>query len=133
MELYDEIRHINGNWNLSINIENKSITTSPYKVNYNSNLINNIVTNIDATALSIELELNTLFNDSILYRHGTITLKDSNNKTYRPTKMLSQNDDSSGTSTITLFYPISVYDNIDKLYLNVKLDTDKQIDIELSK
>ncbi len=133
LNLYEEIKYIDGNWSFSINVDNKTVIKNSYNHYFSNPYVNSVKTNLDATALSIELELNTLFNDSILYRHGTITLKDSNNKTYRPTKMLSQKDDSSGTSTITLFYPISVYDNIDKLYLNVKLDTDKQIDIELSK
>ena len=49
--------------------------------------------------------------------------------------MLSKNNNFSEpySSSITLLYPISIYDDINKLYLHINLDSNKQMDIELSK
>lgn len=90
---------------------------------------------LNATSLSIEMHLNTLFDEATLYTRNAIILTDENNNTYRPTKMLSKNNNTFEpySSTITLLYPISTYDNINKLYLHIVLSSDKQIDIELTK
>lgn len=128
----NEIKHIDGTWNFSIKLDDNFVTRNSYEYSFtDSSYIHNISTSLNATSLSIELELNTLFNEAILYTRNAITLKDENGNTYRPTKMLSKNNNSS--SNITLLYPISVYDNINKLYLHINLDSDKQLNLEFSK
>lgn len=134
--LNEEIKYIKGNWNFSINLEDKIVTRNSYEYSYSNNsYVENIQTSLNATSLSIELQLNTLFDEATLYNRNAIILKDENSNTYRPTKMLSKNNNVSEpyNSTITLLYPISAYDNINKLYLHINLDSDKQIDIELLK
>lgn len=136
LELDEEIKNINGNWNFSINIDDKLVTRNSYEYSSTDNpYIDNVKTSITATSLSIDLQLNTLFDETTLYTRNAITLKDENNNTYRPTKMLSKNINSSEpySSTITLLYPISIYDNINKLYLHINLDSDKQLDLKFSK
>ena len=132
----NEIHYISGNWNFSINLDNKLVTRNSYEYYSTDNsLIDNIKTSITATSLSIELQLNTLFDEAILYTQNAITLTDESNNAYIPTKMLSKNNNTSEpySSNITLLYPISIYDNINKLYLHINLSSDKQIDIELIK
>jgi len=136
LTMNNEIKYIDGNWSFSINIDDKLVTRNSYEFSSTDNpYIDNIKTSITATSLSIELQLNTLFDEATLYTRNAITLKDENNNTYRPTKMLSKNINTSEpySSTITLLYPISAYDNINKLYLHINLDSDKKIDLELSK
>lgn len=136
LALDEEIKNINGNWNFSINVDDKIVTRNSYEYSSTDNpYIDTIKNSITATSLSIELQLNTLFDEATLYSRNAITLKDENNNTYRPTKMLSKNTNTSEpySSTITLLYPISIYDNINKLYLHINLDSDKQLDLEFSK
>lgn len=132
----NHVKYVNGNWNFSINLDDQIVTRNSYEYSSSdSSYVDNFKTSLDATSLSIELQLNTLFDEATLYNRNAIILKDENNNTYRPTKMLSKNNNVSEpyNSTITLLYPISAYDNINKLYLHINLDSDKQIDIELSK
>lgn len=136
LALDEEIKNINGNWNFSINVDDKIVTRNSYEYSSTDDFyIDTIKNSITATSFSIELQLNTLFDEATLYSRNAITLKDANNNTYRPTKMLSKNTNTSEpySSTITLLYPISIYDNIDKLYLHINLDSDKQLDLEFSK
>mgnify|MGYP005774577805 CR=1 FL=1 len=130
----NEIININGNWNFSINLEDKFVYRTSYEYNCSDNkYVNNVETLLTDTSLSITLELNTAFEKSIIYLYNSIILKDSNNNNYNYTKMSSKNI-SESSSTITIFYPITIYDtNIDKLYLHVNLDSNKSIDIELLK
>lgn len=136
LTLDKEITYIYGNWNFSISLEDKSVTRSSY--NYSSIdtiYINKIDTFLNPTSLSIDLKLNVAFDELTLYTRNAITLKDEKNNTYRPIEMLSKNNNSSETpgSNITLLYPISIYDNINNLYLHIKLDTDKDIDVTFTK
>lgn len=124
--------YIDGNWSFSINLDNNIATRNTYEYSSTESLyVDTISTSLTDTALSIELKLNVLFDESILYTRNAIILKDENNNVYRQIKMFSQNYDS--YSTITLLYSISAYDNIDKLYLNIKLDLEKYIHLELTK
>lgn len=129
-------KYIDGNWNFSINIDDKIVkrSSSEFSATYNT-YVNDIKTELTATSLSIELQLNTLFDEATIYTRNAITLKDEYNNTYRPTQMLSKNNNISEpySSSITLLYPISSYDNINKLYLHINLSSDKQIDLELYK
>lgn len=136
LTLNDEIKYINGSWKFSINLDDNFVTRNSYEYSStNSSYVDNIVTLLNATSLSIEMHLNTLFDEATLYTRNAIILTDENNNTYRPTKMLSKNNNTFEpySSTITLLYPISTYDNINKLYLHIVLSSDKQIDIELTK
>ncbi len=130
----DELINVNGNWNFSINLADKFIYRTSYKYNCSDNkYINNIETLLTDTSLKITLQLNTPFNKNMIYLYNSIILKDVDNKVYSYTEMSSKNT-SDSTSSITLFYPITIYDtNIDKLFLHIDLDTDKSIDIELLK
>lgn len=136
LTLDDEITYINGNWNFSIDLADNFVTRNSYEYSCtNSSYVNNVKTSLNTTSLSIDLQLNTLFDESTLYTRNAITLKDESNNTYRPTKMISQNTNLSEpySSTINLLYPISIYDNINKLYLHINLNSEKTIDIELTK
>lgn len=130
----DEIINIDGNWGFSINLADKFVYRTSYKYNCSeSKYINSVSTLLTDTSLSITLQLNASFNKSYIYLHDSIVLKDINNKEYFYTKMLTDNT-SESNSTITVFFPITIYDtNIDKLFLHINLDTNKSIDIELSK
>lgn len=132
----NDIKYINGNWKFSINIDNKIVTKNNSEFSFtDSAYVDSINAELTATSLSIELHLNTLFDEAILYTRNAIVLKDENNNTYRPTQMLSKNNNTSEpySSDITLLYPISSYDNINKLYLHISLDSNKEINIELTK
>lgn len=132
----DNVKYINGNWDFSIRIDDKFVTRNSYEYSSTkSPYVDNVVTSLNNTALSIELKLNTLFDEATLYSRNSIILKDENGNKYRPTKMRSQNISNTKpySSTITLTYPISTYDNINKLYLHINLDSSKEIDLELSK
>lgn len=130
----DEIINIDGNWDFSINLVDKFVYRTSYKYNCSeSKYINSISTLLTDTSLSITLELNVSFNKNIIYSHNSIVLKDIDGKEYFCTKKSTKNT-SESSSTITIFYPITIYDtNIDKLFLHINLDTNKSIDIELSK
>lgn len=136
LTINNEIKYINGNWKFSINIDDKIVTRniSEYS-STDCTYVDNIKTELTATSLSIQLQLNTLFDEATIYTRNAITLKDEYNNTYRPIQMLSKNNNISKpySSNITLLYPISSYDNINKLYLHINLSSDKQIDLELSK
>lgn len=136
LTLNAERTYIDGNWNFSICIDDKFVIRDSYEYSSTeSPYVDNIVTSLNSTALSIELKLNTLFDEATLYRRNSIVLTDENGNKYRPTKMLSKNNNNSEpySSTITLSYPISTYNNINKLYLHISLDSSKEINLELSK
>lgn len=136
LTLDNEITCVNGDWNFSIELANNFVTRNSYEYSCNnSSYVNTVEASLNVTSLSINLQLNTLFDESTLYTRNSITLKDENNNTYRPTKMISQNTNLSEpyNSNISLIYPISVYNNINKLYLHINLDSGKNIDIELTK
>lgn len=133
----NNINHIEGNWNFSINLENKFIyrTTSQYNVTNNS-YIDNISTIVSNTSLVIELQLNTLLNNDFVLKRGNITLKDNNNNNYLYTQISSGNNLEQSkpyNSIITLTYPITTYTNVNHLFLHIELDKDKNIDLELFK
>lgn len=133
----NNVKYINGNWDFSIRIDDKFVTRNSYEYSSTeSPYVDNIIASLNNTSLSIELKLNTLFDEATLYRRNSIILKDENGNKYRPTEMLSQNNnttDEPNSSEITLSYPISTYDNINKLYLHISLDSSKEIDLELSR
>lgn len=130
----NEIIDINGNWDFSINLANKFVYRTNYKYNCSDNkYVNNVETLLTDTSLSITLELNTTFDKHSIYAYNSTILKNIHNDEYSIVKMLTNNI-SESSSEITLFYPITIYDtNIDKLFLHIDLDTNKSIDIELSK
>lgn len=128
----NEIKSIKGNWSFTIDLNNNIVTRNSYEyLSTKHPYVDNVKTSLTNSSLSIELQLNTLFNEANLYDRDSIILRDSNDITYKKLRMLSKNQEAN--STITLFYPITIYDNIKKLYLHINLDTNKQIDLELSK
>lgn len=125
-------KHIVGNWSFSINLDNNIITRFSDKyLCTESPYVDKVITSLTDTSLSIELTLNTLFDASMLYVRNAIILKDMDNIVYKQIKMLSHNYNS--YSTITLLYPITTYDNINKLHLQINLDAERQVNLELSK
>lgn len=130
----NEIINIDGNWNFSIDLSDKFVYRTSYKYTCNNDdYVNSIETLLTDTSLKITLELNTTFDESILLKYNSIIFKDINGNQYSYIKMLSEKI-SKSNSTITLFYPITIYDtNIDKLFLHIDLDVDKSINIELLK
>lgn len=96
--------YINGNWHLSINNNNKTVlNTFPEYSCTSSPYIENLKTELTETSLLIDLQLNTSFNETTLYSHNAITLKDKDNNVYIPAQMRSQKN----ANKITLLYPIS--------------------------
>lgn len=130
----NEIINIDGNWNFSINLEDKFVYRTSYKYNCSDNkYVNNVETLLTDTSLCITLHLNTIFDKGTIFSHDSTVLKDVNNQEYQRIKMLTENV-AGANSNITIFYPITIYDtNIDKLYLHINLDSNKSIDIELLK
>lgn len=137
IEENSNITHIDGNWSFSINLENKFTyrNTENYFIS-NSEYIDNISTVISDTSLYIELQLNTEINNETVLNNNSIILKDKTGKKYEYNKISSGNNiDNSKAykSIIRLNYPITVYDNLEKLFLHIELDNDKYIDLELLK
>lgn len=137
LKIDDEIIEINGNWNFSINLDNKFVTRTSYEYTSKySEDISLIKTNLSNSSLDIEIQLNIPLNNSIVLKRGSIILKDESNNQYKYDKISSGNNiDSSKeyASIINLSYPITSFDNIDKLFLHINLDLDKHLDIELRK
>lgn len=133
----NEIKYIDGNWNFSINLNDYFVkresneyhaTSSPYIDCINASLTN--------TSLDLEILLNTQLDNSIVLKRSNIVLTDENGTTYKYTKVSSGNNiepSKEYISIITLSYPITTYDNINKLFLHINLDLEKSLDIELSK
>lgn len=133
----NEIKNIDGNWIFSINLNNNLVSRISNKYNSTTNpYIDNINASVNNTSLDLELQLNTQLETSVVLKRGNIVLTDENGSTYKYTKISAGNNiDSSKNyvSIITLSYPITTYDNINKLFLHIDLDFDKTLDIELSK
>ena len=125
VETQNEKKYIYGNWNFSINLSDKIYYTP-------NEFVNNITLSQEASSLKITLELNTLFNENILYSYNLIPLKDENNNIYNSSYMYSKNNVDENTSTLTLIYPISKYDNIKQLFLDIKIDYEKNLKIDIT-
>lgn len=129
--------NIIGNWDFSINIENKFAQRNTYTYNTisSSNFINSIETSLGNTSLIINLNLNFWLDELNFLRPSNIRLYDNNNINYVYTnldiKNLSNNEPYNSVMSIT--YPITVYDKIDTLYLHINLDSEHSIDIKLLK
>ena len=65
------------------------------------------------------------------YSFNSEQLKDSINN-YDYNYMYSKNNVDENTSTLTLIYPISKYDNIKQLFLDIKIDYEKNLKIEIT-
>ena len=57
---------------------------------------------------------------------------DENNNIYNSSNMYSKNNVDENTSTLTLIYPISKYDNIKQLFLDIKIDYEKNLKIDIT-
>ena len=133
VETQNEKKYIYGNWNFSINLSDKIVDSNTQKTYYTPNeFVNNITLSQEASSLKITLELNTLFNENILYSYNSIPLKDENNNIYNSSYMYSKNNVDENTSTLTLIYPISKYNNIKQLFLDIKIDSEKNLKIEIT-
>ena len=128
--------YITGNWSFSIDLSNKIITKSTNLYSSTSSpYVDSLNIYINETTLSIELQLNTFFDESLLYKHNSIILKDESNNIYYPLEMTSKNniDIQPNTSNIILTYPISIYTNLNNLYLHINLNHEQELNIELTK
>lgn len=129
----NEIELIDGSWSFSINLDTKFVTRNSFNFIYSttSPYVDNVLTSLTEASLSIELELNTLIDNNLFLNPTNISLQDENNLRYNHTSIVSKNF--STTSTIKLLYPITIYDNINNLFLHINIDLDKSIDITLSR
>lgn len=137
IEKNDNIIHIDGNWTYTINLENKFIyrNTQNYIVSENE-YVKNVSTILTDTTLIIELHLNTEINTDLVLDENGITLNDSNSNYYITTKTYAGNNINTSKnykSIVKLYYPITTYDNLDILFLQIKLDIDKILNLELIK
>lgn len=136
LKLGNESKNINGNWNFSINLDDKFVYKNESVYNYSDNpYVNNIKTTLSDSTLLIELDLNTLIDSKLFVKPEFITLTDENNTIYDYIDIKSQNviNNKPYKSIINLSYPISIYDNLNTLFLHIKLDTTRIIDIKLYK
>ena len=129
--------NIKGNWNFCINLDNNFVSRTSNEYNYTASpYIDNMYISLTNTSLSIELQLNTLLDTSIVLARGNIVLSDESGSTYKYTQISAGNNidpSKEYKSIISLSYPITTYDNIEKLFLHINLDSNKSIDIVLSK
>ena len=80
----------------------------------------------------MEIGIFLLIYENILYSYNLIPLKDENNNIYNSSYMYSKNNVDENTSTLTLIYPISKYDNIKQLFLDIKIDYEKNLKIDIT-
>lgn len=129
--------NVDGNWNFSINLDNKFVTrnNTEYHTNSSSPYVESVKTTLSNTSLILELNLNVLLDEMDFLRPTNITLYDSNNTNYNYTNLNIKNVSTIEpySSIMTLTYPITSYDNIDSLYLHINLSSENSIDIELLK
>ena len=133
----NETHYVTGNWNFSINLDTKFVSRTLNK--YNSTVspyIDNVTATLSNTSLEIKLELNTEIDNSIVLKRNNISLTDENNVEYKCSKISAGNNidpTQKYVSLISLSYPITSYDNINKLFLHFNIDSNRFIDIELYK
>lgn len=123
---------VKGNWLFTIDINNEIMTrnTESYAVSYNE-YIENISCNISETSLKIELDINQVINEETITEINSVILKNDTNEFACNYKNFSIDDSS---SHLLLQFEISSYmENIDKLSLSIHFDTDKYINVNLSK
>lgn len=129
--------NIKGNWNFCINLENNFVSRISNEYNYTASpYIDNMYISLTNTSLNLELQLNTLLDTSIVLTRDNIILSDESGSTYKYTQVSAGNNidpSKDYTSIISLSYPITTYDNIKKLFLHIDLDSNKSIDIVLTK
>ena len=133
----NETHYVTGNWSFSINLDTKfaSRTLNEYN-STDSPYIDNVTATLSNTSLEIKLELNTEIDNSIVLKRNNIILTDENNVEYKCSKVSAGNNidpTQKYVSLISLSYPITSYDNINKLFLHLNIDSNKFIDIELYK
>lgn len=124
---------ITGNWNFSISLDDDIVNNTTENYSFSDNeYISNIFATLDETSLSINIELNTDFDEIVLANINSTIIKDSIGKQY--TCIAKRSYTQNNINYIDLKFDISkYYENIDTLNLYIKLDKDKSINIDLSK
>lgn len=129
--------HIDGNWNFSINLDDKFIARNSFEYSYNtdSSYVTSLKNYLNETSLTLEINLNTIVNSGLYLRPSNIILLDNNNISYNYTKVNIKDNSFANTpcTTITLTYPISLYDNIQQLHLYINLGTEEKVCIDFFK
>lgn len=124
----NNLQTISGNWIFEVNIEDKFINRhiETYTASY-CEYIENLTTSLDKTALTIDLELNTVPNVKILSNINNIVLTNNIENYLLTSYEVFDNH-------IKLIFDMSQYTkNIDNLNLYVKFDENKTLDITLTK
>ncbi len=124
-----------GNWLYSINIDNNVMRriTENYSTSYDKS-IETISAEQSETSLKIEIELNEKINEDVLLNEiDNIKLTNINNERYNYLYIHNSNDENSH-GHLTIEFDISSYtENTDSLNLFILYDTNKSINIHLSK
>lgn len=125
---------IKGKWKIDIKPDTKFTEheIKKYLCKTDSKLVKSINTSLTPTNLSIELKLNTKFDDKVLFEHNSIQLKDSSGHRYNDNNM-EAGITSNSSSFMIINYPLTIYDNIPELYLDIKLTKNDKINLTLSK
>lgn len=130
--------HIEGHWKFSINLKDKFIyrTTENYIITPNK-YITDISTKLTNTALILELKLNLELNsNNITENKNNIILKDQFNNVYQHSGIRygnNINNNDNYKSTLILNYPVTLYDNLNNLFLHIELTPNFPLDLELIK
>lgn len=139
IENADNIIHISGLWNFSIDLDNKFIyrTTSNYLVSTNE-YVYDVSTTITDTALVIDLYLNTeIDTDAILFNSNeNIILKDSSENIYYPLNIITDINTNFGTdykSNLKFYFPLSIYNEINNFNLQIDLGNNKLLNLDFVK
>ena len=137
IKINNQSTYVDGNWNFSINLDNKFVTrnSSEYHSNSTSPYVDSVKTSLSNTSLIIELNFNVLLDEMNFIRPTNITLYDNNNVNYNYTNLNIKNISTVKpySSVMTITYPITSYDNIDSLCLHINLSSENCIDVKLLK
>lgn len=137
IKINNQSTYVDGNWNFSINLDNKFVTrnSSEYHSNSTSPYVDSVKTSLSNTSLIIELNFNVLLDEMNFIRPTNITLYDNNNVNYNYTNLNIKNISTVEpySSVMTITYPITSYDNIDSLCLHINLSSENSIDVKLLK
>lgn len=127
---YDEI--INGNWSFCIKLDNKFNQRENiiYESEYSEYITNNNIY-LSETVLKIELEINKILDDNLVFSNKPI-LTDVLGNTYNCIAIDTMKKDNE--TIYNLEFDISKYnENINCLYLKLKIDKNEEITLKLNK
>lgn len=126
----------NGNWILNTKIDKNILKAQKvqYEIEQNEYIQSSLV-EITETLLKIQLDFNISISSEIIKNEGSIILRDVVGKEYRyKTLKMPKYNSETNTQSIYLEYDISRFsENIDKLELELNIDTGQNIIIKMNK